>query len=55
MLLKLSQVDPVQGETAHVTFVDYGNSASCEVHKLQSSDAMIGEDGQLREKLNTTN
>ena len=57
MLLKLSQVDAVQGETAHVTFVDYGNSASCEVHKLQSNDAMTGEDGQLgryikRNKLN---
>ena len=55
MLLKLSQVDAVQGETAHVTFVDYGNSASCEVHKLQSNDAMIGEDGQLREKIPAIN
>ena len=55
MLLKLSQVDAVQGETAYVTFVDYGNSASCKVHKLQSNDAPIGEDGQLGEKLNATN
>ena len=55
MLLKLSQVDAVQGETVHVTFVDYGNSASCEVHKLQSNNTMIGEDGQLREELPATN
>ena len=55
MLLKISQVDAVQGETAHVTFVDYGNSTYCEVHKLQPNDAMIGEDGQLWENLPATN
>ena len=41
------KVDAVTGDTAEVTFVEYGNSATCALDHLQPWDALIGEDGLL--------
>ena len=44
------KVDAVTGDMTEVTFVEYGNSATCALGHLQPWDALIGEDGQLVEK-----
>ena len=41
------KVDAVTGDAAEVTFVEYGNSATCTLGQLQPWDALIDEDGQL--------
>ena len=41
------KVDAITGDAAEVTFVEYGNSATCALNHLQPWDALIGEDGQL--------
>ena len=43
----LLKVDAVTGDAAEVTFVEYGNSATCALGQLHPWDALIGEDGQL--------
>jgi len=42
-----AQVDAVTGDAAEVTFVEYGNSATCALGQLQPWDALIDEGGQL--------
>ena len=46
-LLLLLKVDAVTVDAAEVTFVEYGNSATCALGQLQPWDALIDEDGQL--------
>eukprot|EP00092_Neocalanus_flemingeri_P024912 GFUD01027017.1.p1 GENE.GFUD01027017.1~~GFUD01027017.1.p1 ORF type:complete len:747 (+),score=261.88 GFUD01027017.1:39-2243(+) len=43
----LAVVEGVEGDTAVVTFTQYGNSAYCPVELLREEDTKIGADGQL--------
>ena len=40
-------VDGVEGDTAVVTFTQYGNSDYCRLEDLRPADTELGEDGQL--------
>ena len=42
-------IDGIEGNTAVVTFTEYGNSAYCDLDNLREPGAVIGEDGQLVE------
>ena len=43
-------IDGVEGNTAVVTFTEYGNSAYCDLDNLREPGTLIGEDGQLVEE-----
>lgn len=45
--MPLLKIDVVYGDTAEVTFVEYGISATCLLKDLRLKEAMISEDGQL--------
>ena len=40
-------VDGVEGDTAVVTFTQYGNSDYCRLEDLRPADTELGQDGQL--------
>lgn len=42
-------IDGIEGNTAVVTFTEYGNSAYCDLDNLREPETVIGEDGQLVE------
>ena len=42
-------IDGIEGNTAVVTFTEYGNSAYCDLDNLREPGTVIGEDGQLVE------
>ena len=42
-------IDRIEGNTAVVTFTEYGNSAYCGLDNLREAGTVIGEDGQLVE------
>ena len=42
-------IDGIEGNTAVVTFTEYGNSAYCGLENLREPGTIIGEDGQLVE------
>ena len=47
MITPLLEIDVVYGDTVEVTFVEYGNSATCLLGDLRPKEAMISEDGHL--------
>ena len=44
MITPLLKIDVVYGDTVEVTFVEYGNSATCLLGDLQPKEALISED-----------
>ena len=42
-------IDGIEGNTAVVTFTEYGYSAYCDLDSLREPETVIGEDGQLVE------